>query len=83
MGHLFGVDLVTFAILAWLARNTAESEARKAIVLALFIGFGVGFVFALVGQLKNFVNAFGWITVMSYLFLAIGFGYFSFHKSAS
>jgi hypothetical protein len=83
MGQLFGVDLVTFAILAWLAKNAAESEARKAIVLALFIGFAVGFVFALLGQLKNVVNVLGWFTVVSYLLLAIGFGYFYFRKSAS
>jgi len=75
--------LVTFAILAWLAKNAAESEARKAIVLALFIGFAVGFVFALLGQLKNVVNVLGWFTVVSYLLLAIGFGYFYFRKSAS
>jgi len=83
MGQLFGVDLVTFAILAWLAKNAAESEARKAIVLALFIGFAVGFVFALLGQLKNVVNVLGWFTVVRYLLLAIGFGYFYFRKSAS
>ena len=83
MGQLFGVDLVTFAILAWLTKNAAESEARKAIVLALFIGFAVGFVFALLGQLKNVVNVLGWFTVVSYLLLAIGFGYFYFRKSAS
>jgi hypothetical protein len=83
IGQLFGVDLVTFAILAWLAKNAAESEARKAIVLALFIGFAIGFVFALLGQLKNVVNVLGWFTVVSYLLLAIGFGYFNFRKSAS
>jgi hypothetical protein len=81
LGQLFGVDILTFAILAWLARNASDSEARKAIVLALFIGFGAGFLIALMGQIRAVVNAFGWFTVVSYLFLAIGFGRIHFRKS--
>jgi len=63
MGRLFGAALIGFAILTWMAKNATDSDARRAIVLALFISEGIGFVVALIGQLNNVVNAFGWSTV--------------------
>jgi len=78
MGQLFGAALLAFAVLTWVARNAPDSEARGAILLALFVGDCVGFVVALIGQLGGVMNALGWSTVVIYLLLAIGFGYFRF-----
>ncbi len=83
VGQLFGVSLVTFSVLTWSARNADASDARKAIVLAFFIGDGIGFIIALIAQLGGVVNTLGWSTVAIYLFLALGFGYFKFAKSSS
>jgi len=83
MARLFGTALIGFGILTWMARNATDSDARKAIVLALFIADSIGFVVALLGQLSNVVNALGWSTVAIYLLLALGFGYFQFFKAAS
>ncbi len=82
-GQLFGAALISFAVLTWSARNAPDSEARRSIVLALFIGDALGFILALVGQLGGVVNALGWTTVAVYLLLAVGFGYFQFLKPAS
>jgi hypothetical protein len=78
VGQLFGAALLAFAALTWFARNAPDSEARRAILLALFVGDSVGFVVALIGQLGGVMNALGWSTVAIYLLLAIGFGYFRF-----
>ena len=78
VAQLFGAALLAFAVLTWAARNVLDSEARRAILLALFVGDGVGFVVALIGQLGGVMNALGWSTVVIYLLLAIGFGYFRF-----
>ena len=83
VGQLFGVSLITFAVLTWSARAAEASDARKAIVKAMFIGDGIGFIVALIAQLNNVVNNLGWSTVGIYLLLAIGFGYFNFSKSSS
>ena len=80
IARLFGVALLEFALLAWLARNAGDSEARKAIILAVFVGEAVGFIVALLGQLSGVVNHLGWSTVAIYLLLALGFGYFQFIK---
>lgn len=83
VGQLFGAALVGFAILTWSARNATDSDARKAIVLALFISNGIGFIVALIGQLAGVVNSLGWSTVVIYLVLAAGFGYFQFTRPSS
>jgi hypothetical protein len=78
VGQLFGAALFGFGMLTWLARTAGDSEARRAIVLALFVSDAIGFVVALIAQLRGLVNAVGWSTVVIYLVLAIGFGFFHF-----
>ena len=82
VARLFGAALLGFAVLTWHARNAEDSEARRAIILALFIGDSIGFIVALISQLSGVVNALGWSTVIIYLLLAIGFGYFQFAKQS-
>ena len=78
VAQLFGAALLAFGILTWAARNAPDSETRRAILLALFVGDGVGFFVALLGQLGGEINALGWSTVTIYALFAVGFGYFRF-----
>jgi hypothetical protein len=80
VAQLFGAALLGYAILTWSARKAGDSDARRAIVLALFVSNAVGFVLALMAQLKGLVNTLGWSTVAIYLVLALGFAYFQFTK---
>ena len=81
MGGLFGAALIAIGLVAWLARNASDSDARKAIVLAFFIGDLVGFIIAIVAQLNNVVGSLGWLTVALYFFFTVSFGYFQFFKA--
>jgi hypothetical protein len=81
VAQLFGGALVAFAVLTWTAQNAPDSVARRAILLAMFIGDCIGCVVALIGQLGGVMNALGWSTVVIYLLLAIGFGYFCFAQT--
>ena len=83
LGQLFGAALIGFAILTWIARNAGASDARKAIVSALFIAELLGFIISLIAQLGNVVNQLGWSTVVLYLVLTSWWGYFQFSKPAS
>ncbi len=83
LAQLYGSSLIGFAVLTWAARNATASDARKAIVLALFVGTALGFVLALLGQIAGVVNVMGWSTVAIYLFLALAFGYFQFAKPST
>ena len=83
IGQLFGAVLISLALLTWLARNLRDTEARRAIVLALLVGEVLGFILALMGQLNGVLNALGWLVVAVYLFLALGLAYFQFSKPSS
>lgn len=78
-----GAWLIGIGLLAWFARNSADSEARRAIVLAFLICYSIAFIVALLAQLNNVLNAFGWGTVVLNLILVAGYGYFQFSKSAT
>lgn len=76
--QLLGAAFLAIAVLTWNARNAPESEARRAILLGLFVGDCIGFVVSLVAQLGGLMNTLGWSTVAIYLVFALGFGYFLF-----
>jgi hypothetical protein len=83
IARLFGAALLGYAVLAWSARKTEESAARRSIVLALFLGFSIGFVVTVVNQLTGVANALGWSTVAIYLLFALSYGYFQFAQPSS
>jgi len=76
MTRLLGQAFILLSLLLWLVRNTDEAATRRAFALAIFVGDLIGFVISLQGQLAGSVNALGWVTVIIYLVLALGFGYF-------
>ncbi len=83
MGQLFGAALIAIGLISWQSRNAADSDARRAIILAIFIADGIGFVIALIGQLNDVVGSLGWLTVAIYFLLSLGFGYFQFFRPSS
>ena len=80
VGQLYGGALLAFCVTTWLARNATDSIARSAIILGMLIGNVFGFVVSLINQLGGVANALGWSTVVIYLLLALGYGYFQFFK---
>ena len=83
MGQLFGAALLAIGLLSWLVRNTTDSVALRAVVVAFFIGDTVGFIVSIIAQFRGAMNALGWSTVVIYLLLALGFASFTFKKSSS
>jgi len=75
IARLYGASLFGNLMLSWFARNAAESNARRAIILDLFIYDAIGFVVALLAQLTCVMNPLGWFIVVVYLFFTLGFGY--------
>jgi hypothetical protein len=62
-------------MLTWFARNAAHSDARRAIILALFVYDAIGFVVSLLTVLSGVLNPLGWFIVAVYLFFTLAFGY--------
>jgi hypothetical protein len=72
----YGASLIGNMLLTWFARNAVDSDARRAIILALCVYDAIGLVITLIAQLSGVLGPLGWFAAVIYLFFAIGFGYF-------
>jgi hypothetical protein len=78
--RFFGWGLLAVGLVCAYAANTPHSEAKQAIVKGFFTADVVGLIVSLMGIFSGTFTAFGWSSVVIYLFLACGFGYFWFIK---
>jgi len=72
----YGSALFGNLFLCWFARTAAESEARRAIILALFVYDLIAFVMTAITVITGILNPLGWSIVFIYLFFTLGFGYY-------
>lgn len=72
----YGSSLFGNLFLCWFARNSEESDARKAIILGLFVYDLIAFVVTTITVIAGVLNPLGWSIVLVYLFFTLGFGYF-------
>jgi hypothetical protein len=72
----YGASLIGNMLLAWIARNAKESDARRGIIWGLFVYDAIGVVIALIATLTGVLSFMGWAAVAIYLLIALGFGYF-------
>ncbi|MFC2043073.1 hypothetical protein ACFLUA_02855 [Chloroflexota bacterium] len=80
VARLFGALILGFINILWFARNSSDSEARRAIVTGGSVGWFVGLIWVLAGQISGVVNNLGWINVIIYSFFTLGYGYFQYVK---
>jgi len=80
VGRYLGSAFLGVAVLTWFARNTQGNGALRAILLGNFVLTVTGFVVALFDVFTGVGNALVWSTVVIYLLLGVGFGYFYFKK---
>jgi len=76
----YGAALIGTLLLTWFARDTGESQARRAIILDLFIYDGIALIVTSYNVLTGVLNWLGLGIVAVYLFFTIGYGYFWFRK---
>ena len=80
MAQYAGIGSVAIGFLAFWARRIEQPEAKRYILLALFVSDIIGVVLSVLGTLKGTMNISGWSLVVIYLFFTIGYGYFLFIK---
>ncbi len=81
-GQLFGVELVAVGLLCWFVRNVRDTVIIPKIILALLIADVLGLIVTLMGSLSSVMNTLGWLTVMIYLILVVGYAYFWLRRNA-
>jgi hypothetical protein len=75
MSRQLGTLFFMLGLILWLAKGDPGSIALRAIVVGLFVGNTLGFILSLIGQLSVEISPLGWVGVLSYFLLALGFGY--------
>ena len=74
--HEYGAAMFGILMITWFGRNAVDSDLRRATVLGLTVYDGIGVVISIIAVAAGVMNALGWLVVVLYLFLALGFGYF-------
>jgi hypothetical protein len=77
LGRLFGSTLLGFGVINWLTRDSDYAVVRP-ILLGNLVGDAVGLLVCLMGTLGGVMNSMGWLSVVIYLVLILGFGYLYF-----
>lgn len=72
----YGAALFGNLFLCWYARNAGVSDARSAIILALFVYDLIGFIVTIITLFLGVLNLLGLFIAFIYLFFTFGFGYF-------
>lgn len=75
-----GALVVGTALLSWLVRNAAESEARNAIVTVFFFDWAAHLIVFVLAQLDSTANALGWSNVALGVVGTLAWAYFRFMK---
>lgn len=78
--RMWGSAILGYALLTFLVRNAADSETRRALVLALMLYFSIGALASVYNIVYAVVRTLGWSTPALYLVLSAGYAYFHFRK---
>lgn len=76
----YGASLIGNMLVTWFARNAGKSDARRAIILGLFIYDAIGLIATIIALVSGVFNLMGWLAIAIYLFFTLGFGYFFFKE---
>ncbi len=80
MAQYAGIGSIAIGLLAFFATKIEPSDAKRYIVLSLFVSGTIGLIISFSGTVMGTMGASGWSLVFIYLFFTIGYGYFLFLK---
>lgn len=78
LARLYGATVLMAAVIFWLGRNSAPSEARRALVVGALIGNALAALVGILNVVSGAYNALLWVSVVIWLLFALGFAYFLF-----
>ena len=83
MAQYAAIGSVVIALIAFYASKIENSEAKKAIILALFVSGVIGVILSVLGTANNIMKSSGWSLAFVYLFFTVVYGYFLFIKKTA
>jgi predicted small integral membrane protein len=83
VAQMLGAAFLVPALLGWFARDVTDPSSAAAVVVPMFLFYAVAFVVMLLGVLAKSVGPNGWLMVVLFAALALGFGYFQFVRQSA
>jgi hypothetical protein len=71
--RLFGAALLTFGLILWLVRQSNDWVAVRGVLIGAAVGNVAGTIVSLWAILTGVVNAVGWLFVVTYVVLLLGY----------
>ncbi len=79
IARILGSSLLGFALAFWWIKDDMESHTLRAVIGASFIYNLLDLPIVIMASATGLMNLMGWVAVGLHVFLAAGFGYFSFN----
>lgn len=73
LARMLGGEFLCFGVITWIGRQRSD-EAQNLLALGCLIGFSVGTVALLLGQLAGVFNILGWSMFATYAFFSLAYG---------
>jgi hypothetical protein len=79
--RFFGGAVLGYGLVAWAHRGSSLAEACSKVVPAFALIFGLAFILSVTAQLMGLLNPVAWLSALTFLLLALGFGYLQFARN--
>jgi hypothetical protein len=73
--RLLGLTLIEFGLINWFVRSSHDWIALRGLLIGGTIGYALGFVVSLWATLTHIMNQGGWVLVVTYAVLLLGYVY--------
>ncbi len=73
--RLLGLTLIEFGLINWFVRKSDDWTALRGLLIGGTVGYVLGFVVSLWATLSHLMNAAGWVLVITYAVLLLGYLY--------
>ena len=73
--RLLGLTLIEFGLINWFVRNSHDWTALRGLLIGGTVGYVLGFVVSLWATLSHVMNPAGWVLVVTYAVLLLGYVY--------
>ena len=73
--RLLGLTLIEFGLINWFVRQSHDWTALRGLLIGGSVGYALGFVVSIWATLDHMMNAAGWVLVVTYAVLLLGYIY--------
>ena len=83
VAQFFGAAMLALGLLLWFVKDVAEASLQKGMGIALLVGSVAGLIISLMGTTSGVVRSNGWVVMVIYVLLGLGYAYLVFLKPKS